>query len=190
MKLSYQHELDDQWARLQANDPNLVLSTLAEAFADNQAPSSAIAIRGEAVSIVVVVPDLGILPERYPTMTDAGNLSVKKMTKTMRNELYMELLAGHAVVTVREAFAVAPGLGTATALLVRRGPSGPEPLVMFETSRTRLDRAEGETAVAVAVNASSSLDMKTRGAAKDLQRLDLAHPRFSHFEKFVSTLRL
>jgi hypothetical protein len=191
LKASYQRKLDDQWVKLLANDPSVVLPTLTEAFADNQVPSSAIAINGDAVSIVIVVPDFTILPERFPTTTDAGNLSVKKMTKTMRNELYLELLAGHAVVTVREAFAVAPGLGQATALLVRRGLTEPEPLVIFETSRSALGRAEGSTAVSVAVNAASALHMKTRGAAKDLQPLDLEKRADSLvFEAFLRTLRL
>ena len=43
-------------------------------------------------------------------MTDAGNLSLRKLTKSDKADLYKLLVAGYVLVTIREAFAVAPSL--------------------------------------------------------------------------------
>jgi hypothetical protein len=41
-----QRQLDRWWQRLCANDPEVVLATLAEAFADNEAPAAPVAVDG------------------------------------------------------------------------------------------------------------------------------------------------
>lgn len=41
-----QRQLDQQWQQLCANDPEVVLTTLVEAFADNEAPAAPVAVDG------------------------------------------------------------------------------------------------------------------------------------------------
>jgi hypothetical protein len=127
-----QAELDRQWALLAGNDPEVVFDTLAEAFADNEAAAAPIGIDGSEVSLVVVSPGESAVPERMPGLTQAGNLTLRKLTKAERASLYSTLVAGHVLVTLREALAVAPGVSAARVIVVR--PSTPDPY-----GRSRLD---------------------------------------------------
>jgi len=119
-----QQELDKQWARLTGNDPDTVLATLAEAFEDNEAPAAPVGIDGTELSLIVLVPNEDAVPERLPASTQAGSLTLRKLPKNERSALYLLLIAGHVLVTLREAFAVAPGVDAARVIAVRR--SGPD----------------------------------------------------------------
>jgi hypothetical protein len=119
-----QQELDRQWARLAGNDPDTVLATLAEAFEDNEAPAAPVGIDGTELSLILLVPGEDAVPERLPATTQAGNLTLRKLPKGERSALYLLLIAGHVLVTLREAFAVAPGVDAARVIAVRRG--GPD----------------------------------------------------------------
>ncbi|GAB93144.1 DUF4236 domain-containing protein [Gordonia rhizosphera] len=114
-----QADVDAWWARLCGCDPDTVLAALAAAFEDNEAAAAAVGVRGTEVSLVVEVPAEDAIPERLPTTTEAGNLSLRRMTKTEVAEFYMALVAGYVLVTLREAFAVAPGLTAARIVAVR-----------------------------------------------------------------------
>jgi len=115
-----QQELDKQWARLTGNDPDTVLATLAEAFEDNEAPAAPVGIDGAELSLIVLVPGEAAVPDRLPGTTQAGNLTLRKLPKGERSALYMLLIAGYVLVTLREAFAVAPGVDAARVIAVRR----------------------------------------------------------------------
>jgi hypothetical protein len=68
---------DHRWQQLCNNVPDVVIETLDEAIEDNEAPSAAVGVDGE-VALVVLVPDVdGAIPDRMPTTTQAGNLSLK-----------------------------------------------------------------------------------------------------------------
>lgn len=116
-----QQELDSQWARLIGNDPATVLATLAEAFEDNEAPAAAVGVDGTELTLIVLVPDEAAVPKRLPAKTQAGNLTLRKLQKGERSAFYLLLIAGYMLVTLREAFAVAPGAGAARMIAVRRG---------------------------------------------------------------------
>jgi restriction endonuclease Mrr len=118
-RANVQKALNEAWAALTANEPDVVLSTLEEAFEDNEAPAAAVGVANGEASLVVLVPSTDALPERRPTVTDAGNLSLRKLTKSDKADLYKLLVAGYVLVTIREAFAVAPSL-VATRVAVLR----------------------------------------------------------------------
>ncbi|GGK62573.1 hypothetical protein Ppa06_21140 [Planomonospora parontospora subsp. parontospora] len=115
-----QQELDRGWERLLANDPDALLGTLAEAFDDNEAPAAAVDVQGTEVSLVVLVPGVEAVPERMSGTTQAGNLTLRKLNKTDRAVYHLLLVAGHVLVTLREAFAVAPGIEAARVVALRR----------------------------------------------------------------------
>lgn len=119
-----QQELDAQWARLAGNDPDTVLATLAEAFEDNEAPAAPAGIDGTELSLIVLVPGEDAVPERLPATTQAGNLTLRKLPKSERSAFYLLLIAGHVLVTLREAFAVAPGIQAVRVIAIRRGGPG------------------------------------------------------------------
>ena len=111
--------LDAQWRQLLANDPDTVISTLAEAFEDNEAPAAPISVDSDEVSLAVLVPADSAVPERMPATTQAGNLTLRKLPKGERASLYALLVAGYVLVTLREAFAVAPGINAARVVTLR-----------------------------------------------------------------------
>ncbi|MGH3156439.1 MAG: hypothetical protein ACRDNF_07695, partial [Streptosporangiaceae bacterium] len=121
-----QLELDAQWARLVSNDPDTVLATLAEAFEDNEAAAAAIGVDRDQdeVTLAVLVPGEDAVPERMPDKTQAGNLTLRKLTKAERSSFYQLLVSGHVLVTLRETFAVAPGINFVRLVAVR--PTAPD----------------------------------------------------------------
>jgi hypothetical protein len=116
-----QKELDAAWAQLEANDPEVTLPALEEAFADNEAPAAAINCEGDSTTIVMQfsAPE-AIVPERKPARTPTGKRTLKKRTKTEINTLYAEALGSNVLATVKEAFAVAPGTQVIQLLVIRR----------------------------------------------------------------------
>lgn len=61
--------------------------------------------------MVVVLEGIDALPERVPGLTPSGRPTLRKLTKTNRNELYLHWMASNVLATVREALAVARGCG-------------------------------------------------------------------------------
>jgi hypothetical protein len=114
-----QRQLDERWSQLYGNDPDVVLATLAEAFEDNEAPAAAVAVDGAELALVVLVPGPNAIFDRVPTRTQAGNLTFRKVLKSERSGLYTTLVFGQLLVTLREAFAVAPGITAIRSVVLR-----------------------------------------------------------------------
>lgn len=115
----YQAELDQWWDKLERCDPATVLGTLVAAFEDNEAAATAVGVEGSEASLVVLLPSEAAIPDRKPTRTEAGNLSLRKLTKTETADFYKLLVTGHMLVTLREAFAVVPRLTAARIVAIR-----------------------------------------------------------------------
>ncbi|WP_143056091.1 hypothetical protein [Pedococcus cremeus] len=176
-----QAELDASWESFTANDPELVMGALFTAFEDNDAPAAPVAVDGDSVSVVVLVPDVDVVPERYPTTTDAGNLSLRKMTKSQQADLYTLMVCGLVLVTVKEAFAVAPGLEETRVVAIRvprqdaYGQPVVEPVLACSVDRSALRGIQWGSADAghVLADAATELVINRKGAAKVLTPLDL-----------------
>lgn len=111
--------LDAEWELLLSNDLEILMTTLTDAFGDNEAKAAVLGVEGAKAHVLVLAPDVSVLPERDWSITDAGNLSVKKMTAGQRNNYYFDLVFSQLVATLNEAFAVAPGLKEISLILVR-----------------------------------------------------------------------
>ena len=177
--------LDEEWQRLRANDPESVMAALAAAFEDNDAEAAPLGVEGNSASVVVQVPDKDAVPERMPSVTTAGNLSLRKMTKRQTNDFYNLMVCGFVVATVKEAFAVCPGLTEVAAVAVRRGSPNAyghrasEAVVAARFTRKALDGILWAEADAIQVLNDASLERLfiQKGAAGELQPLDVAsHP--------------
>jgi len=96
-----------------------VLAALERAFSDNEAPALAVECAADACTVVVLFWRLDAIPERRRDTTPTGRPTLKKRTKTERNEVYAASLASHVLATVRESFAVAPALRTITVVALR-----------------------------------------------------------------------
>jgi len=177
-----QRQLDDRWEAFVANEPTVVLETLEEAFEDNDAPAAAVGMTGSEVAIVVLVPDLSAVPERLPSTTAAGNLSLRKLPKGQRNAIYLHLICGCVLTTAREALATAPGVKSLRIATLRRmesdsyGRPRAECVMATLFTRAALEGIDWQSADAPQVIADAATEalIQLRGAAKNLVPLDLA----------------
>jgi hypothetical protein len=180
-RAAWQASLDEEWAALANNDPDTVLTTLADAFEDNEAAAAAVGVDGAEVTLVVVVPSSSAIPERQPTTTAAGNLSLKKLTKREAADLYKLLVCGHTLVTVKEAFAVAPALQSARVIALRAaspdayGTVRPEAVLAARFERSWLAGIQWAQADATQVvnDASTERILIQKGATRELTPIDL-----------------
>lgn len=181
-RAALQASLDHEWADLNAGDPDTVLGALAAAFEDNEAAAAAVGMDAGEVTLLVVVPSANTLPDRHPTTTAAGNLSLKKWTKRELADLYKLLVCGHALVTVKEAFAVIPFLDSARVVALRSTPPDaygnvrPEAVLAARFERDRLQGIQWSEADAVRVvnDASSECIFLQRGATAELIPIDMS----------------
>lgn len=179
----WQQYLDQQWLLLTSNDPDTVLAVLEDAYEDNEAPAAAVGIESSALFAVVLVPGLEAIPERLPGVTDAGNLSLRKITKKAQAGYYAELVAGYMLTTVREALAVAPGISSVHIVALRTpgrdayGNARIECLAAAKFTRLALDPVRwGQAQAATILNdAATSLLVHQKGAVKELWPLDLSN---------------
>lgn len=180
-RTAWQAQLDAGWAALNANDPDTVLATLAQAFEDNEAAAAAVGIEGAEVTLIVVVPTVSAIPARRPTITEAGNLSLKKLAKRETADMYKLLVCGHVLVTVKEAFAVAPSLTSARVVAMRGAPPNaygrvvPEVVLAARFARSRLMGVQWAQADATQVlnDTSSERILIQKGATQELTPVDL-----------------
>jgi hypothetical protein len=172
----WQQSLNEWWVALQRNDADTVIDTLERVFEDNEAPAAAVGVDGSTVSLVVLAPGADLIPERIPSTTPTGRLSFRKLTGTERAALYRTLLCAHVLLTVREAFATAPGLTAARIAVVRRSPVGTGCLMAVQFARADLDRVPWQSADADGIVGQSGTDLRInpRGRTKDLQPLDVS----------------
>jgi len=176
-----QQDLDRWWAALLRNDPPVVLGVLADAFEDNEAPATATGVNGGEVSLVALVPGLHTMPERRPDATAAGNLTLRKLTKTERAELHAIAVISHVLRTVREAFAAAPGLSAARIVALQQfdvdayGDPIFEVMLATRFERSRLDHVQWDQASARTIleGTASELLMNIHRSTGELRPLDL-----------------
>jgi hypothetical protein len=181
-RATLQAELDEAWQRLLANDPETVIGTLAEAFEDNEAAAAPVGVTDREVSIVVLVPSVDAVPERKPTTTAAGNLSLKKLTKRESADFYLLLVAGHVLVTLKEAFAVAPSIAAGRIVAIRPagisayGSTKTECILAARVTREAMTgiRWPDVDAATVLNDATSDLLVNLKGVNKELTAMELS----------------
>lgn len=177
-----QSDLDERWHALCSNDSDVVVATLCEAYEDNEAPAAALGVEADEVTIVVLVPGLEVIPERMPQKTAAGNLTMPKLSRAARSDFYTQLVCGHVLATLRETFAVAPGIRSVRAAAIRLseidayGKPHPECLLAGRFPRRALDGIQWATADAgrIVLDTSRDLLIRTRAQSRELLPLELS----------------
>jgi hypothetical protein len=177
-----QVELDEAWRQLLANDPATLMATLAAAFEDNDAAAAPVGIEGGEAIVVVLSPSESTLPERMPTVTDAGNLSLRKVTKAQQADLYKALVCGHILVTAKEALAVGQGLDSVRIVALRDGgrDSYGKPrvdcIMAIRLTRKSLEGIRWQEAHSpdIVGDAADELLWNPRGVNKQITPIDLA----------------
>ncbi|MDX6287652.1 MAG: hypothetical protein QOG53_3137 [Frankiales bacterium] len=181
LQAAYQAEFDDTWRQLTKGVSDVVLAQLAQAFEDNDAAAAPVGVsRGEA-SVITVVPNAEDVPDSKPSTTTAGNPTTKKLTKQERADLYLAMVAGYILVTVKEAFAVAPTLKYVRIVAVRDpGPDAyghqrVEPILAAKFARGALLGVQWRSIDAPQIMSEIAADLVVNvlGRNKELATLDL-----------------
>ncbi|WJY00842.1 hypothetical protein [Curtobacterium sp. 458] len=180
-QLERQRQHDQEWSLLNANDPGTVIGALAAAFEDNDAAAAPLGVSGDEASVLVIVPTLAGMPQKKPDVTPTGRPTIKALPKKEASAWHATAVAGCILVTVREAFAVAPGLRTVRMVAATTperdayGNRRPEALVAARFERHRLEGVQWETTESVRIlnDVATELQLKQAGAAKTLTPLTL-----------------
>ena len=128
---------DAWWRALTTNDPDTVLARLEGAFSHQELPAVPTAVEGSTAHVVIsVLPVEQLIGPREPKLTEAGNLSLARMTKTRRHELYQAAVGSAVIAIAAEAFATCPGITTLDiAVLCPAQVGGPAVLLLAELPR-------------------------------------------------------
>ena len=157
------------------------MAVLSHAFQNSSAHAAPLGIWDAEAQLALLTPDVAALPERHPTTTAAGNLSLKKFTKGEMADLYKQLVAGLVLATAKEAFAVTPGVTEIRIVVLRNAPADaygkirPEAILAARVARAALNGVRWNTADALTILNEISSELVTRiaGPSKALAPLDL-----------------
>ena len=188
-------ELDEWWRRLLDNEPEIVIGAIDQAFEDNAAPAAPVNVESDMLSLVVLMPSIAEIPEKKPALTPTGKATVKKMTKQERADMYLTLVSGHLLATIKEALAAAPGISRVKAVAVRRGDQDiyggqrMEVLLAASYERKDLERVRWNDVLPsdVVQEATKDLLWNLKGRTKELHAVDLdGEPELKTFVDVLS----
>jgi hypothetical protein len=174
---------DAWWQAVLANDPEVVTGHLERSLADHQLPAAVSAVEDGCAHPVIAVSEPEVLiGRREPTVTEKGNLSLKRMTRTRQHELYEAAISSAILPVAAEAFAVAPALRAVdVAVVAPDHVGGAAVLVLAELPRgTALPDGAGRPGVsdlrAAAEAGRASLVSDKGGRVGALRPLDHEDP--------------
>jgi hypothetical protein len=179
--VAVRQEIDKLWQRLITNDSAVVLALLSHVFQYSSVHAAPLSVWDAEAQLALLAPDVAALPERHPTTTAAGNLSLKKFTKAEMADLYKQLLAGLVLATAKEALAIAPGVTDTRIVVLRHTPTGAygkirlEAILAARVARAALSGVQWTQTDALTIlsEISSELVTRTAGPSKVLAPLDL-----------------
>ncbi|WP_317441965.1 TerD family protein [Streptomyces collinus] len=115
-------EADQWWRSLLGNDEETVCEVVNYAFSDNPAAGCAVGVDGSVLSVVMRQQDIDALPDQTPGLTPSGRPTLKKLTKRDRTLWWLTSMGSNVVATLKEAFAVAPGITAVDLAVLTRLP--------------------------------------------------------------------
>jgi len=166
-----QRAIDEEWARLMANDPATTAEAIRRSFGENRAPAQVAGVHdGEAWLVVYGPPDADI-PAHKPAVTPTGTPSTSKLNVTERWSLIRQLIASRALLAAKQTFAAAPGLVTVRFVVL--SPLG-DPLTAATVNRSDLAIADFRSdAWTVLELLDPRLVVRIRGRARALEEVEL-----------------
>jgi hypothetical protein len=177
----FQSELDEEWTDLNANKPEIVMAALEAAFEDNQDPAAPVDCEGRRASIIILYPPQDFMPDKKSALTPTGKLTLKRRNKTETSDLYARAMASTVLATVKEGFAVAPGLEEITTLVARKDSRADDPqdymaaIYAGTFSRDRIQKLDWEHIDALEeIYIAPDAMLKRKGSTATLTPLDLS----------------
>ncbi|MFD8818897.1 TerD family protein [Streptomyces sp. NPDC059627] len=115
-------EAGQWWQALVANDEETVCEAVNYAFSDNAAAGCAVGVDGAVLSVVMRQQDIDSLPSQMPGVTPGGRPTLKTLSKRDRTMWWLTMMGSNIVATLKEAFAVAPGIMAVDLAVLTRLP--------------------------------------------------------------------
>ncbi|WP_371628271.1 TerD family protein [Streptomyces sp. NBC_00341] len=115
-------EAHQWWQSLVANDEATVCETVNYAFSDNPAAGCAVGVDGSVMSVVMRQQDIDSLPNQTPGVTSSGRPTLKTLTKRDRVLWWLTAMGSNIITTLKEGFAVAPGITAIDLAVITRVP--------------------------------------------------------------------
>lgn len=115
-------EAHQWWQSLLANDEVTVCETVNYAFSDNPAAGCAVGVNGSVMSVVMRQHDIDSLPDQTPDLTSGGRPTLKTLTKRDRTLWWLTSMGSNVIATLKEGFAVAPGITAIDLAVITRMP--------------------------------------------------------------------
>ncbi|MFE2512027.1 TerD family protein [Streptomyces naganishii] len=115
-------EAGQWWQALLANDEEAVCEAVNYAFSDNPAAGCAVGVDGPVLSVVMRQQDIDSLPDQTPGVTPSGRPTLKTLSKRDRTLWWFTSMGSNVVATLKEAFAVAPGISAIDLAVLTRLP--------------------------------------------------------------------
>ncbi|MGV9567742.1 TerD family protein [Streptomyces sp. NPDC003480] len=115
-------EAGQWWQALLANDEEAVCEAVNYAFSDNPAAGCAVGVDGAVLSVVMRQQDIDSLPDQTPGVTPSGRPTLKTLSKRDRTLWWLTSMGSNVVATLKEAFAVAPGITAIDLAVLTRLP--------------------------------------------------------------------
>ncbi|WP_405535303.1 TerD family protein (plasmid) [Streptomyces canus] len=116
-------EAGQWWQALVANDEETVCEAVNYAFSDNAAAGCAVGVDGNILSVVMRQQDIDSLPDRMPGVTPSGRPTLKTLSKRDRTLWWLTSMGSNIVATLKEAFAVTPGITAIDLAVLTRLPN-------------------------------------------------------------------
>ncbi|MGW7425662.1 TerD family protein [Streptomyces sp. NPDC054813] len=115
-------EAGQWWQALAGNDEETVCEAVNYAFSDNAAAGCAVGVDGAVLSVVMRQQDIDSLPAQMPGVTPGGRPTLKTLSKRDRTMWWLTSMGSNVVATLKEAFAVAPGITAVDLAVLTRLP--------------------------------------------------------------------
>ncbi|MFI0200567.1 MULTISPECIES: TerD family protein [Streptomyces] len=115
-------EAHQWWQSLVANDEATVCEAVNYAFSDNPAAGCAVGVDGSVMSVVMRQHDIDSLPDQTPGVTSGGRPTLKTLTKRDRVLWWLTAMGSNIIATLKEGFAVAPGVTAIDLAVITRMP--------------------------------------------------------------------
>jgi hypothetical protein len=165
-----QAQLDDRWAALHGNAPDVVVPAVDARFGDSGRAARATGVRDGVVEITLILDSIDAVPATRPAVSPHGRPTVHPATTDERAEWYRHHVATQMLLAAKEAFAAGPGL---TASHVVASYDG-RPLVVGQLDRAAFDRISWslfpwDALVAI----DPALLFRFRGQTRELQPVEL-----------------
>lgn len=116
-------EAGQWWQALVANDEETVCEAVNYAFSDNTAAGCAVGVDGDILSVVMRQQDIDSLPDQMPGVTPSGRPTLKTLSKRDRTLWWLTSMGSNIVATLKEAFAVTPGITAIDLAVLTRLPN-------------------------------------------------------------------